>query len=404
MGILLGFIIILYLNTKNIDMGLSLFVGAIIAGLFSMKFLEIFITIYKSLIDPLTIQLVVIVAVISGIGYILKETGDFDQMINSLIVIFKDAKILSMLLPALVGTLSVPGGAILSAPMVDESGSRISMNKAKKTAVNIFFRHIGFIVYPLYDALILTTNLAGIEKISLIKYNISIIVIGVISSYFVFFKGIDEKSGIKIDTKITQEIKNFFWSFSPVIIILVASLIFKIPFYIAVFLGLFVAVSKRLKGDNKIKEIFKRYKLFFKKGVNYNLVGLLAGVMSFKGIVEASGSVTSIAEYLTNSGLPLSIMVIGLGLITGFLTGINMAALGLLMPIFLPLIPIAGLVPYLSLLFVSSFIGYLMSPIHLCLVLTKEFFQASYWQVYKYLLIPVVLMIITGLVQVILFT
>lgn len=406
LGIVLGFALILLLNSKDIDMGLSLISGAVIAGLFSkMGIKEIAATILNSAIAPMSLQLITVVTVISGLGYILKETGDLDKMIDSLIVIVKNGKLLSMLLPALIGTLSVPGGAILSAPMVEESGNRINLDKVKKTASNLFFRHIFLFVYPLYGAFILASDLFEVKKIFIMRYNFLIMLAGTISAYLFFFKDVEysvraEKEN-NVNNDIGQEISRFFMSFLPILVIVILGLVFKVPFYLAVFPGLLIAVSKNLPAGNLVIEYINRLKNFFVKGVNYKMAGLIVGVMSFKSIVEASGAVGGLANLLANTGVPLSLMMVVLGLITGYLTGMTMAGLGILVPIFMPLIPSEAIGPYISLLFTTTFVGYLISPIHLCLTLTKEYFKVRLQPVYQVTVVPGIVMVIVAWLQVI---
>ncbi|MFO0751886.1 MAG: DUF401 family protein [Thermodesulfovibrionales bacterium] len=37
----------------------------------------------------------------------------------------------------------------------------------------------------------------------------------------------------------------------------------------------------------------------------------------------------------------------------------------------------------MTLAFASGFLGVLLSPVHLCLVLTREYFKADAWGIYK---------------------
>jgi len=195
----------------------------------------------------------------------------------------------------------------------------------------------------------------------------------------------------------------FFKSFSPILIILVLSLLFNIPFHYSVFAGLFLGIVRNIESNNKFNIVLTRLKNFFKAGISYNLLGLILGIMAFKAIVESSGTVSVFAEFLTKTGLPLPLMLILLGLLTGYLTGINIASLGILLPIFLPLIPSNMASSQLALLYISSFIGYTLSPIHLCLILTKEYFDSGFMSVYRYLVIPYIFMIVTGFIQIILY-
>jgi len=91
----------------------------------------------------------------------MKESGDLELMVGSLVALFPRPKVLTMLLPALIGTINVPGGAIMSAPMVEENGKALGLNNAAHAAVNLFFRHIGYFVYPLHTSIIVLSELFG---------------------------------------------------------------------------------------------------------------------------------------------------------------------------------------------------------------------------------------------------
>lgn len=71
-------------------------------------------------------------------GYIMKINGDLDKMINSLDALLNNTWLMTMLIPALIGTLNVPGGAILSAPMVEKSGEKINLDPASMSTINFF--------------------------------------------------------------------------------------------------------------------------------------------------------------------------------------------------------------------------------------------------------------------------
>ncbi|SJZ32376.1 DUF401 family protein [Selenihalanaerobacter shriftii] len=402
-GVLLGFVAILILNSRKVNMGLSLIIGSIVAGLFSgMSIKMIGITIFDSVVEPVALQLIIVVTVVSGLGYILKETGDLNNMIDALISLVKDGKILSMLLPALIGTLAVPGGAILSAPMVNESGDRIDLDKGRKTAINLFFRHILLFVYPLYGALILTADMFSVEKIFIIKYNALVMLGGVVAAYFAFFNSSHQENEENKEGRnnTMQDLSTFLISFLPILTIIILAIVFKVPFYLATIAGVLIAVSKNMPDGNFVKEYSKRLKDFLVKGVNYKMPVLIIGVMAFKAVVEGSGAVNGVADFLTSTGLPLSLMITVLGLITGYLTGMTMAAMGILIPIFMPVMPPEAIGAYITLLFTTAFVGYLISPIHLCLALTKEYFESRFKSVYLLTAIPGAVMIIIALIQV----
>ena len=72
-----------------------------------------------------------------------------------------------------------------------------------------------------------------------------------------------------------------------------------------------------------------------------------------------------------------------------FLTGVNTAYIAIAFPVLLPLIQHLPNYFYLSLyIYVIGYAGILVSPLHLCLVLTNEYFEASLLEVYRYMADP----------------
>src|SRR6056297_1989571 len=254
-------------------MGLSLFIGATILSFFSgFGIKDMFQHIIMTLKDPTAVQLMLVVSLISGLGYLMDLTGDMRRMINSCIAIFKDGKILSMILPALIGTLSAPGGAILSAPMVNESGDKIGINNNQKTAINLFFRHIGYFVYPLFSSIIIASSFLEKSAFSIIKYNCLIMFAGIIVAYIVFFRKINQNTRRNKSGDLLKNIKIFFKAFLPIFTSLVLALGLKIYFPLAILFGVITAIINDWPKYNKINIFKKRIIKLFKEGIKYNLV------------------------------------------------------------------------------------------------------------------------------------
>ncbi len=407
LAIVLGFTIIIILNSKKVNMSICLLAGAITTGfLTGLNIREMTYYILQTIKDPMTVRLMIIIAVISGLGYLLQDNNDLEKMIDSLYKLISNYKILTVTIPAIIGTLAVPGGAILSAPMIKKSANKINLSGAQKASINIFYRHIIFFVYPLFNAIIMSAELFSVSKYAIIKYNFFIFLAGLIPSYFIFFNHKNNNvSNNNIDKKINKNKANiiaFISSFSPVLTILLLAIVFKIPFQYAVFGGLLIGAGRNLKGDKKVFLYWQRIKKFFTEGINYSLIALIFGIMYFKLVIENSGAVEVVADRLAASGIPLIFMIVAMGITSGYITGLNIAALGVLIPIFIPLFPEDNIVPYISLLFTSSFAGYLISPLHMCFILTKEYFNTKVLSTYKYLIIPLALMLLTGILQIVL--
>jgi hypothetical protein len=88
-------------------------------------------------------------------------------------------------------------------------------------------------------------------------------------------------------------------------------------------------------------------------------------------------------------------------MMVGLVSGITLAFVGTTFPILISLVHASpagpALLPYLILSLVSGFIGVLYSPLHVCLLLSNEYFETSLDQVYRHLRIPCLTMLFAAL-------
>jgi hypothetical protein len=83
------------------------------------------------------------------------------------------------------------------------------------------------------------------------------------------------------------------------------------------------------------------------------------------------------------------------------MTGITQAYVGMTFPILLGLVSgqnVSNVSPgWTAFAFVSGFAGVLLSPVHLCLILTNAYFKANTLRVYRLLFLPALALIAAGL-------
>lgn len=160
--------------------------GAIILGLLSNpeKFLQTF---YETITDWRVGTLVIIVILIKIFAVILEETGQISLVIENLKRVIPERGMLAII-PFIFGLLPVPGGALLSAPMVDSEGKRLGVSNEGRTFLNLWFRHIGFLIFPLATALVVMSQISGISINRLIVMQSPIFAVSVIVGSFYIIK------------------------------------------------------------------------------------------------------------------------------------------------------------------------------------------------------------------------
>ena len=106
-------------------------------------------------------------------------------------------------------------------------------------------------------------------------------------------------------------------------------------------------------------------------------------------VLENCGAVATVSEELTRLNVPLPLVAFVVPFIGGLFTGLMAAAYSIGFPIVIPLIVSqAGTVApaWAALLLAGGFLGVMLSPMHLCLSLTREYFKANWGPLYRLLL------------------
>jgi hypothetical protein len=104
--------------------------------------------------------------------------------------------------------------------------------------------------------------------------------------------------------------------------------------------------------------------------------------MLFKETMEASGAVKNLSNLFIQHGVPVVPVFCVLPFTAGMLTGHTVGFVGSTFPL---LVTVTGKAspPLITLAFAAGFIGVLLSPVHLCLILTREYFAAELSGIYR---------------------
>jgi integral membrane protein (TIGR00529 family) len=136
-----------------------------------------------------------------------------------------------------------------------------------------------------------------------------------------------------------------------------------------------------------------------------DMLMLLLGAMLFGAVIESSGAVEALSSELKRYGAPVAAVVFLLPFATGLLTGLAVLYVTIGFPLLKGLIvlPAGQFDPAATVFaFAAGYMGVLLSPVHLCLVLSRQYFGADLGKVYKRLLAPVAF--VTGVALIIYFT
>jgi hypothetical protein len=376
------FFIILILTFKKVKLWIALLAGTFLLGfLFRLSFQSIVKDLFSSILDIRTLLLLGALVAILFFSALLKETGRMEEILEGFKNIFKDIRVVVALLPAMIGLMPIVGGALISAPMVVEGSDELKLSPERRTFINFWFRHVWQYILPTYPALLLAASLVKIPVRNLGWMNLPLTLTAIVSGIFFGFWGVSKTIGIKHLSNTPSGLK-LFYNLCPLLFGLILVVGFEVELAYAfglAILGMIIFFKIRwpvvLKG--------------FKESLNVELLLTVATVMGFKEVLESSRAVQSVSNVLLSSGIPLWLIAILIPLLVGLITGMTVAPIAIGFPILIPLFQNdSHFLNYMVLAFASGISGDLLSPFHLCLILTKDYFRADLKGVYRFIWVP----------------
>jgi hypothetical protein len=374
---------------KRVNLGITLNAAALLLALLVLDLPEIGNVIYETTISPLTISLVVATFGIMLLSLLYKETKVIDVLSESLSKMVNNSKLIVSMLPAVIGLLPVGGGALMSAPLVEAETEKLGLKEDKKTYVNLWFRHTIFPVYPISQFLILTAMLTGLTVTSLILRQIPVVISMVAVGYLVgLWKSTKTKEEENVKANRGSELKRFGITFSPILATIIAVVIFSIDVSIAAFIG--VAVLLIIAKPN-----FTTFIKPFKNRTIWGITLAAYGAFLLRNMAEAIGISQIFGSFVTNGNIDVLLLLTVIPAFLGAITGSPSGGIAISVSI------LTGIVSFTpksaSLLYISSYLGYVVAPTHLCLVLTAEYFKCSLGKLYKYLIPSLIVSFATGI-------
>ncbi|NLW16373.1 MAG: DUF401 family protein [Firmicutes bacterium] len=382
-GVAAAFVVIIVLVTRKVALGYALlagsFIAAISSGLSPWGFL---VTSDQTLMQPATLNLVSTLVLISILGSWMKNLGILDRMVDALEKVLRNAKLTITVIPSIMGTLLVTGGAIMAAPMVNSIGERINLSNERRAAINLLYRHVWYFIFPFAPAFILVKEIANIEINRLILIQLPLTIVAVWAGYQAWLKDVpaDNEDAPK---PTRDDYLNLLRYTSPLWSALVLGLGFGLPFQLALLVGLGLALYY---GRPPVDQIPK----MAIQGIQVPIVLSGVGIMIFKEILAQGDTLSALTNWLLNLGLPLWVIVVVLPTMVSLVSASSTSAIGITLPLLLPAIQQSGhQLLYIAGVYTASFLGYYSSPLHLCQVLTLEFFQVKMNDLYREYRLPV---------------
>ncbi len=390
---------ILILNRFGLHLAVSLLAGSISLGIWTgMSPMELLTCLYESTINYQTLSLALIVWLIMAMSVIMEKSGHMKRLVSSFTNLTKDARVVGTVMSALIGLLPMPGGALFSAPLVGEALSRVNASPEHKTALNYWFRHIWEYWWPLYPGVILAIALLNTQTWRYMMFAAPLTLLSVAAGYLFIIRPMGT-TGSNSESQISwQGIKEFIYEMMPITIIISSIFIitglsailtlikpdFSIPSLVSVIVGISGAIawvcrSNRIAPSGLLSATLGKS--------NLTMIFLIVSIMLLKGVMTDSGAVQGIRDELMTYGIPPILLILIMPFFSGFILGIAVGFVGASFPLIVPLIPAHDTFTYLlyaALAYTFGYMGMMLSPVHLCFLVTRDYFKAGIGGSYGY--------------------
>ncbi len=390
--------LILFLLRKKLNIGYVLLIASsALFVLYGMNAAGIAATLKSTVVSSISIKLLLALSFIRVLEVILREKNILSAMMSASKILFKKRRAVIISMPMLIGMLPSLGGAYFSAPMVKEATAGINMSQEEKAFINYWFRHPWEFILPLYPGILLASAVSNIPLYNLIKANLIYAVLLLAAGFVFSMRGIEKgphkaAEGHAVKKKDRQRVlKKELASFLPIAAVLTFVVFFHIELHYALLAAIVPLLILYRYGPVNIVRVIRH-------GFAFEVIVMIFGIMLFKETMETSGAVNNLSSFFVRQDIPFLPVICILPFMTGILTGLTVGFVGSTFPL---LISMSGGISLadLSLAFACGFIGVLLSPVHLCLVLTKEYFKADMWGIYKKVLPACAVIFMAALMQ-----
>ena len=383
LALLVSIVGILILLRLRVHVCFAVFAGSLILSLLVLPLPSIPPLMLQSLVNYQTARLLVVIASALTLSRLMEEKGLLAELAITMESI--NPKLALHFIPAIIGLVPMPGGALVSATATRDLVKRMGLSPERGAFINYWFRHIWEFSLPLYPAIIITSVLLSVPM-SFVVARLSpmtalTVASGAVLSYLML------KNTRKVKRKPSGNLAYKFLRASWPILLLVPMVLLGLEAMIAFPVTLLLLVLQQRAKWPELRRSFKY-------GLDPKILFLLYSVMLYKSAIELSGAAQAVFSDMQAVGAPALVILIALPLIMGLATGLSIAFAGVALPLLVPYFTSGSGInsSALILAYVSGMIGLLLSPLHLCLILSTEYFKANLAKVYKYILPPSLLL------------
>ncbi len=362
---------IVVLLRLGLSLGVSIALVAIGLGLYTGS---LGVGVLGALTEESSLILLSSTLAIAVLAELYRLSGSVRSLGMGLSAALKDPRLGMGLVPAVVGLMPVAGGALLSAPLVEALGVSAGLSGELMAYINVWFRHLLIYSYPLSQVLIVLSQLSGYSVITIALATLPISLLMVLVGLPALARvrravvdlGVDPREGLKLSTPIAVAL---------VALVALGPLLGNWAVPIGASVAVVVLIAIRRCSKDLPKALTSTRVL--------DIVLAVVAVIVLREVITGSWVSEDLQQVVASLG-GAGVALATLSAVVSIATGSIITGLFLTLPI-LTSLGASGMGDVL-LVYTYSFLGYVASPTHLCLIYTVRYFNSELAKVYRYLL------------------
>jgi hypothetical protein len=308
----------------------------------------------------------------------------------------------------------MPGGAIVSAPLVASVDCDNELDLPHKVAINYWFRHLWEYWWPLYPGVILAMSYSGLPVALFFAIMMPFSAAMLLGGYLFILKRIPAADNGRILLK-DLHLGEVWAALGPIMVLVAASLIGSAVFprlgmddnlasLVSMLVGLLLAMTMVFAGS---PSSFSASLSLFRDKSTWLMMTLVIGILLFSGALkyplDPAGHtiVTQMRDEFLQAGIPIISLIMLIPFISGAVTGAAFGFVGASFPIVFALVgpdpPQNIAAATTACAFGFGYMGMMLSPMHVCLVVSGEYFKCPLYGAYRYILGPAAIILLAAL-------
>jgi uncharacterized protein len=378
--ILLTLSTVVILLHRRVEIGHSMLVGSLLLQVLTWSAPELFLgSILKTLQHFNTWEILGALFFVMCLEFQLRTSGLLNEVMAAARARLLSDKFLLAGMPAFLGFLPSLGGALFSAPMVENASRSYEMTAEDKTTVNFWFRHVWEFVNPIMPGLLLLSQITRFPLSTLMlemaPYTVVAIGIGWIFCLMRLRKKQDMPEPEEpTNPDLVTEVQRKAWhaialTVGPILANIFLVVAFKLPASVsmAIVVGIMTLILRQ--NATNIKKMLIH-------GLDRKLLWGIGSVLLFQQVLLDTGALEGVVMMLRSSRISPLVIAGILTFVAGMLTGTSGGFVAVSMPVVVALAP--GEIAAAVVGFVVGTAGQMLSPMHLCILVTVEYFKSNF--------------------------